>query len=187
MKTVLHPMFEEVSGGMGRMIYRQAYGKTIISRKPVINEEDLTPAQQENRARFNRAVVYSKKAMVDADVRPLYDAAAKGRNMPVFAVAMADFFNVPTIHEVNVFGYNGNVGDTISITASDDFSVQKVEVTITDDQDNPIEYGEAVETSAGSGEWVYTATVQGQPSAKIQVVAVDHPGGTATMNVDRTS
>jgi hypothetical protein len=114
MKTVLHPMFEEVSGAMGRMVYRQAYGKTVISRKPVINEEDLSPAQQENRARFNSAAAYGKKAMADEDVRPLYDAAAKERKMPVFAVAIADFLNAPTIHEVNVFGYSGNVGDTIT-------------------------------------------------------------------------
>lgn len=186
MKTVLHPMFEEVSGAMGRMIYRQAYGKTVISRKPVVNEEDLSLAQQENQARFTRAVAYGKQAMANEDDRPLYDAAAKERKMPVFAVAMADFFNAPTIHEVNVFGYNGNIGDTINILAADDFGVQSVQVAITDDQDNPIEYGEAVETAAGSGEWIYTATVQGQPSVKVQVVAQDRPGGTATMNIDKT-
>lgn len=185
MKTVLHPMFEEASGTMGRMIYRQAYGKTVISRKPVVNDADLTVAQQENHARFKKAVAYGKKAMVNADVRPLYDAAAKGRNMPVFAVAMADFFNAPTIQEVDVFGYSGNAGDTITILAADDFGVAKVHVMISNPDGSPIENGEAVETGAGSGEWIYTATVQGQPTVKVQVVAVDRPGGTAVMNVDK--
>jgi hypothetical protein len=186
MKTILHPMFEEVSGAMGRMVYRQAYGKTVISRKPVVNEEDLTVAQQENQARFTKAAAYGKKAMADEDARPLYDAAAKERKMPVFAVAMADFFNAPTIHTVNVFGYSGNVGDTITILAGDDFGVAKVHVMISNPDGDPIENGEAVESGAGSGEWIYTATVQGQPIVKVQAVAQDRPGGTTTMNINKT-
>jgi len=111
---------------------------------------------------------------------------AKAKKMPIFSVAVADYFNAPIIHEVNVFGYSGNIGDTILISASDDFEVAKVHVMIADDQGTMIENGEAVETAPGSEQWIYTATVQGQPVAKIQVVAVDRPGGTAVMNIDKT-
>jgi hypothetical protein len=116
----------------------------------------------------------------------VYEEVAKEKKLPLFATTVADFFNTPVIHSVNVFGYSGNVGDTITILASDDVGVQSVQVAITDDQDNPIEYGEAVETAQGSGEWVYTATIQGQPTAKFQVVAQDRPGGTAVMNINKT-
>jgi hypothetical protein len=64
--------------------------------------------------------------------------------------------------------------------------VAKVHVMISKPDGDPIENGEAVETAAGSGEWIYTATVQGQPVVKVQVVAVDRPGSTAVMNIDKT-
>ena len=124
--------------------------------------------------------------MANQAVRPLYEAVAKARKMPVFAMTVADFFNAPVIHNVDVFGYNGNVGDTIHIHATDDFSVAKVHVMIADNQGNMIENGEAVESAPGSSQWIYTATVQGQPVVKVQVVAVDRPGGTAVMNIEKT-
>jgi hypothetical protein len=186
MKAKLHPMFEQVSGQMGEMVYRVVNGKVVVSRKPDMNGYEPTPPQVAHRERFKQAAAFGRTVLANGELRPLYEAAAKDKNMPIFALLVADFFNAPTIHNVDVFGYSGNIGDVITVNASDDFGVEKVLVSISDDQGNPIENGEAVETAEGSGEWNYTATAQGQPTVKIQVVALDHPGGTAIMNIDKT-
>ena len=186
MKFGLNTAFTSASGGMDGWVYRTIRGQVIAAHKPNLSNVVYSENQIAHRARFKKATVYGKSAMANAEVRALYDAAAKARNLPIFALMIADYFNAPVIHEVDVFGYTGNIGDTINILASDDFEVAKVHVMIADTQGNPIENGEAVETAPGSGEWIYTATVQGQPLVKVQVVAVDRPGGTAVMNIDKT-
>lgn len=186
MKFKLNRAFREASGELDGLIYRNAYGKVVASRKPELTNVVYTETQIAHRNRFKQAVAYGRSVMANGDVRPLYDAVAKEKNLPVFAVTIADFFNAPTIQEVNPFGYGGNIGDTITIRASDDIGVAKVHVSISKPDGNPIEHGEAVETSQGSGEWIYTATVQGQPLVKVQVVAQDRPGGTAIMNIEKT-
>jgi len=185
MKVVLNPMFEQASGMLGDLVFREMRGKTVISRKATYNDEP-TENQVEHRERFKQAVAYGKSVMADDSVRPLYEAAAKAKNVPVFSLTVADFFNAPVIRNVDVFGYSGQIGDTISILTSDDLGVVRVHVSITDDQGNPIENGEAIETAQGSGSWIYTATVQSQPIVNIQVVALDRPGGTAVVNVNKT-
>jgi hypothetical protein len=185
-KATLNPMFEGVSGAIGDLIFREVRGRTVISRRPIFASE-LTENQIQHRERFNQAVAYSRSALADPDLRPMYEAGAKSRNIPLFAAPVADFFNEPVIHTVNVFGYSGNVGDTITVRASDDFGVVRVLVALSDDQGGPIENGEAVETSPGSGEWVYTATMQSsQPLVNVQVVAQDRPGGATVMSINKT-
>ena len=84
-----------------------------------------------------------------------------------------------------VNGYE--VGDTITITARDDFGVAKVNVDITD-----LNTGESIESGwavpAGSGRWRYAATKAAAPgiNAVVQVTAVDYPGGTGTLSSTRT-
>jgi hypothetical protein len=80
---------------------------------------------------------------------------------------VADFLNAPSVDEIDLSEYTGAVGDAIVIQAHDDFDVTGVSVSLADAGGNPVESGEAVETPAGSGRWVYMAT------------AMDRPGGTA--------
>jgi hypothetical protein len=121
--------------------------------------------------------------LADEQVRAIYEEAAKHKNVPVFALTIADFFNAPTVDDVDLSAYNGNVGDTLKIKASDEFGVASVHVALTNLQNGAaIESGNAVETAPGSGLWVYTATVavnSGGTTVKIDVVATDRPGGTA--------
>lgn len=186
MQAELDPIFNFLRGRAGNFIYRKVRGKTIISPKPVFNGTSLSPAQAEQRERFMAAVAYGKTALADNETRPLYEELAKKKDLPVFALIVADYFNAPVIHTVNALSYNGNIGDTITITASDDIGVQKVEVAISDDQGNPLETGAAIETAAGSGQWVYTATAQGASAVRIQVTATDRPGGSAVTNIEKS-
>jgi hypothetical protein len=118
--------------------------------------------------------------------RELYEAAAKEKDMPILAVMVADYFNAPVIHSVDLSAYNGNSGEAITISASDDISVVSVHVTINDEQGNPIESGDALETAEGSGKWVYTTTTTVASDVNIQAVARDLPGGVTVQTVSKS-
>lgn len=186
MKAIPNPFLDGLSGQMNNIVFRMVRGKVVIARRPTLSSEEPSANQLEQRERFAEAASWGKSVMADSDLRAMYEEKAEEKGVPVFSLTIADFFNTPTIRKVDVFGYNGNVGDTITVRASDDVGVAKVHVSISALDGSPIENGEAVETGDDSGTWIYTATVQGQPTAKIQVVAVDHPGGTSVMNVDKT-
>lgn len=68
---------------------------------------------------------------MDAPTRALYQAQAQARNLPVFAVMVADFFNAPTILNVDATAYTGAAGSQVLVLADDDFAVAGVQVKIT--------------------------------------------------------
>jgi len=176
MKVKLNPMFEEARGGLGELVFREVRGQTIASRKPTVTG-DPSQLQVIHRERFRQATMYGNSVMNNPAVRPLYEAAAQSLGIPVYALAVRDFFNRPTIQSVNLSAYHGQPGDIIEITASDDFGVVNVRVTLTGDQDNLIESGQAVQTAPGSAQWLYTATALNTGDAvTVETVVTDRPG-----------
>ena len=181
-KIIFNSIVKEVSGGFGNLVFRASNGKTVMANKPTMSAE-LSQDQAAHRIRFGRAVAYGRSVMADAEVRAVYKEVAHRKDMPIFALTVADFFNAPTIHEVDLSAYNGQAGDAIKVEAMDDFGVMNVHVAITDDQGASIESGNAAETAPGSGLWVYTAAsaVSAGTTVNINVVAVDRPGGMASV------
>ncbi len=181
-KARLHPSLLEFRGAMGDMVFRQRNGKVFVSIKSNGSTGEPSAAQTAHRQRFRKAVNFGKLVMASPDIRPLYEQAAKDRGAPIYAVCIADYLNDPTITDINPIDYRGNVGDPITILASDDFGVVRVDVMLADaDLGTLIESGQAVETPAGSGQWIYFAT---QPAAagitvQFQATVFDRPGGTA--------
>ena len=184
MKVRLNPAFEGMSGQLGEMVFRELRGETIISRKPALSTA-VTVEQLAHRERFKQAAAYGKSALANQTTRQLYEEAAKSKNMPVFAMTVADFFNAPVIDNVDLSVYHGHEGSFITISARDDFDVVRVHVSISDDASNPIESGEAV---LDSGSWVYTITegVSAGTNVIVNVVATDRPGGTAVKTVNKS-
>jgi len=181
-KARMHPALLEFRGAMGDMLFRKQNGKVYVSIKPDMNGVQPSPAQAAHRERFRDAVDYGKTAMADSDLRKMYEQAAKEKGTPVFALIVADFLNVPSIRDVDLSAYNGQVNEVIKIKASDDFGLVSVRVTITDAQTgNPIESGDAFEIAPGAGLWLYnsTAAVSAGTTMNINVIATDRPGGTA--------
>ena len=140
-----------------------------------------TAGQLAQRERFHDAVLYGKMVMADPETKALYEEAARAKGRPVFSLTVADFFNAPSVDEVDLSGYNGAVGDTIVIRAHDDFDVRGVNVALTEAEGGAIESGAAVETPPEGGRWVYTATaaVATGTTVRIAVTAQDLPGGAA--------
>jgi hypothetical protein len=188
-KIKLNPIVEEVSGGFGNIVFRASKGKTVMCRKPDVSGNDATEGQAAHRERFRKAVAYGRSVMADAEMLAMYKQASERRDIPVFALTVADFFNAPTINDVDLSTYTGKAGDVITVNAMDDFGVAKVHVALTQvSGGTPIESGYAVETAAGSGVWVYTAKlgVSAGSNVNVNVVATDHPGGTALDSFTKT-
>jgi len=181
-KIKFNSIVDEVSGGFGNVVFRVVRGKTIMARRPDLSGNEASEGQEAHRERFREAVAYGKSAMADDTMRKFYEQVAKERDIPVFALTVADFFNAPTINDMDVTGYAGKVNDVIKIKSLDDFGVMRVHVTLSEAQtDVPIENGDAIETATGSGQWIYmaTAAVSAGTNVRINVVATDRPGGMA--------
>lgn len=175
-RVKLNPIIEQVRGAVGDLVFKRYGDDVVLSRKPDLEGTEPTEAQLAQRERFREAALYGKMVMADPETRALYDDAAKAKGKPVFSLTVADFFNAPSVDEVNVSAYGGATGDEITVRASDDFEVMGVRLTLTDADGNPIENGEA---ARDNGLWRYTATadVPTGTVVRIGVTAIDRPGG----------
>ena len=188
MKFKLNRAFREASGELDGLVYRNVRGQVIVSRKPDTSNVVYSEDQIAHRERFKQAAAYGKSALAEPAVRAMYEAAAKEKDMPVFAATIADFFNAPTVDNVDLSAYNGQVNELISVMARDDFGVATVFVSIADQTGHVIDAGNAVETAVGSGYWVYsaTATIATGITITVSAIATDRPGGTAVKTANKT-
>jgi len=115
-------------------------------------------------------VVYGRTVMTDEATKAIYAEAAKAKGKPVFSLMVGDFRNTPSIDEVDVSGYAGQIGDTIRVRAHDDFMVTGVSLSLSQADGQTIESGEAVEAPPKSGQWIYTAT-QTVTTDRVAVIA----------------
>jgi hypothetical protein len=173
----LNPTVDGYRGAIGRLVFKKYKGRTIVAKKAIVTAEP-TPAQLAQREQFKAGAAFGKFAQADPDLRAFYEPIALEREISVFALALGDFLKKPEIKPLNLSSYKGQVGDTISIRATDDIGLADVDVKLVSDQGATIEQGKAVETGTGSGMWTYTATAQVALGSDIfiEVVGVDHAG-----------
>jgi hypothetical protein len=187
-KVRLNPILEQVRGQVGDLVFRRYGDGVILSQKPDMSDREFTPAQLQAQERFRQAALYGKMVMAVPDAKALYLEKAEAEGQPVFSLTVADFFNAPTVEEIDLSAYGGAVGDEIVVQAADDFDVEAVDVSIMDDQGGIIESGSAAENPPESGYWVYTATTAVDPGTAVRIVvtAQDRPGGTGTSEEEKT-
>jgi len=175
-KITLNPALKAFHGKIGGLVFKQFAGKEIVASAPG-PRSNWTEGQLAQRQQFKLAAIYGKTALANPDTKTIYEAKSKQSGVPVFALTVADFFNPPVVDEVDLSGYSGQVGDTIKITAHDDFKVTGVQVVVRDNGGAVVEQGAAT-LSATDGSWQYKATAtlaQGQ-AVVIEVSATDLPG-----------
>lgn len=168
-----------IKGMLGNMlVFRQLNGQTIVSAKPK-KPTTRTPKQQERQERFKRAVAYAKASMANPHLKELYATGISACCTSAHQVAIADFLNVPCIEAIDASHYKGEAGNTISINATDDFTVASVQVTIHTADGEVIEEGAATKHPLDDC-WIYTTTQQHTTytSCQITVTASDLPGNT---------
>lgn len=166
-----------LSGLIGDMIvFRNHYGKTIVSSKPKERTGEPTDAQKTHQAKFQQAILYAKAAINDPATMQGYKDKAKDGVRP-YNVAVADFFHAPDFQSVDLNAYTGKIGDTIKVRVSDDFKVKEVSVTILNADGTEVEKGNAVQM-AETDDWIFTATKANASldGDKIVIRASDIPG-----------
>ena len=186
-KVKLNPILEQIRGKVGDLVFKRYGEEVVLSRLPDFEGVEPTEAQLAQRERFRQAALYGKMVMADPETKAIYEEAAKAKGKPMFSLTVADFFNAPSVDEVDVSEYNGMAGDEIVVRASDDFDVVGVSVAVTQADGTAIEEGVATETPAKSGRWVYTATaaVETGTTVRIAVTATDRPGGVAEVEEEK--
>jgi hypothetical protein len=183
----LNPTVDGYRGSIGRLVFKKYKGRTIVSKKPVRTSEP-SPEELARRERFKEAVAYAKSVLGDPVARAFYQPIALQRDISVYALAVGDFLKLPTIKPLNLTKYKGQIGDTISIRATDDIGLADLDVKILAQDGTPIEQGKAVETGIGSGKWTYTATASVALGADlfIEVKGIDHAGNEAEITENPT-
>ena len=187
-KAKLNPVFLQMRGDIGDLVFKRYLGRLIVSRKPDLSSIEPSAAQLAQRERFRQAALYGKMALADPQTRARYEQAAEEKNMPVFALTVSDYFHAPEIDEIDLEAYNGGIGDEIVVRAHDNVAVEQVLVSLKDEFDQPLETGLAVEEPEGSGRWVYFALTHADPgdTVRVTVTASDLPGGTTVETVETT-
>jgi hypothetical protein len=178
----MNPVFVQVKGKVGDLVFKQ-YGEALVmARTPHANGHEATPAQVAVRERFREAALYGKLALAQPAVRQVYAAAAREQGKPVTSLTIADFFHAPVVDRLEVSGYTGQAGETIVVQAHDDFEVTGVTVQIAAAGGQLVENGPASQNPPDSGRWTYTAqqTVSNITGVQVTATATDRPGNVGT-------
>ncbi len=166
-----------LSGKLGNLIvFRNRGGKTIVAKAPKKKVTEWSEAQEQQRLKFQEAVLYAKNAIANEATKKAYKASAE-EDETAYNVAVADFLNAPHIDEIDVSHYTGQPDSYIQVLAVDDFEVKEVTVTIQNADGTEVENGSAI-LQEGSIWWRYTATATNDSldGDKIIIRVSDIPG-----------
>jgi hypothetical protein len=175
-KVAKNALLHGASGMFGdQIVIRQRAGMTILAQPPGERQGEPTAGQRAHEGRFQQAIIYGRSAIKDAAEKAAYKEKAKP-SQSAFNVAVADFFHAPSIDEIDLTAYTGQVGDTIRVRAVDDFRVVQVHVSISNADGSLVEQGDAVQ-QANQVDWLYTATAANESTEgdRIVIRASDKP------------
>jgi hypothetical protein len=178
-ESIGNDMTYGLSGSVGSMlVYRKRGNRIFVCRRPVINKNLLpSAAQLVIQEKFKEGVIYAQTANAIPALKEAYALAATG-NQSAFNRAFMDFQRPPSFSgQPNMSGYSGQLGETFSVKAIDDFKVDRVQVKIQAADQSVIEEGDAV-IEANGIDWKYTATQANATLAGtiLTFKAYDHPG-----------
>jgi hypothetical protein len=173
-----------LSGMLGKQVVvrRQKNGEYVLAAAPNRRGHELSDAQKEHQERFRQAILFAK----GAQKTPEYQEVAKARGQAAYNVAVADFMHPPEIQHIDLAGYHGAPGQTITITATDDVKVKEVGVLIATDDGKLVEKGSATASPQNGNLWLYTTTATA-PSAVVKIVVdVADMAGQITEETEQT-
>jgi hypothetical protein len=172
-------------GRFGNAVLRWCRGKSIMSKLPDCSKVVRSKAQRANEKRFAAAVHYAKMVLKDPKLMEDYDKIKK-EYQSTWNAAISNFLLKPKIDAIDLDGYQGQPGNTITVSAQDKYKVEGVNVMILNETGQVVESGPAVERPfSGSMEWDYKVTVM-NPSYKGNRVVVrvsDLPGNVVQESV----
>ncbi len=179
--------FGLITGKIGNIVLKNRNGKYYVSSLPQ-STKPSTKKQLAHQERFRKAVEYGKTVTREGSpTREYYVQLAAKKNKSAMNLAVADWFAIPVIEEVDLSEYHGLVGDIVTIRAfKPKTMVTGVSVVILDDEGHEVERGKAVEHPLWPGVWSYTATTAVVTrNATIVVTATDLPGNTDEARLEK--
>jgi hypothetical protein len=175
-KISIHQFLHDIRGKVDGLVVRKIRGQYFLGRKPKPRGKyKPTSSQARHQNRFKLASEYAKGVQRNAELRAFYAPFANKFELRIRAVAMSDFFEVPTVNAIDLAEYRGRAGDTLRIRATDKFGVIRLAVELRDAAGARLEGGDAV---ADEKFWRYTAqtSLAGHQAITIEVKAYDRPG-----------
>ena len=162
-------------------MFRRFGSEMILAQAPTTIGREATEAQTAHRERFKLAALYGRVVMADPVKKSVYESRARSKNIPIFALCVGDYLTPPEVKDIDLTGYTGKAGETIRITAVDDFEVIDVDVAITDASEQLVEAGPAMRDPATGG-WVYTTSIDVPAGERVsvEVTATNRPGHTSS-------
>ena len=177
-------------GMMGSIVFRCIGEKSIMSKRPDCSKVVRSAAQRANEKRFAAATIYGKKVLSDPKLREYYRKKRK-EHQSIWNAAISDFMSRPKVDVIDLKGYKGQPGNSISISACDRLKLESISVVILNDMGQVIESGPAfARPSSENMEWDYIATVMNPflKGSRVVVRVSDLPGNVVqeTVVVDST-
>lgn len=171
------------SGSIGKLLFRQVYGKTIVSKKPRLPKKQ-SELQRTNRLKFKDASLWAKATVRDPERKAYYLRMAKKLKLPnAYTAAICDYMRKGEINKVDTRQYKGKAGDTIRVKASKkDFPVRTVKIILHNETGHVIESGKAV---IKNGVFIYKTctTLSAKIPITLNVKLSDHPSNITERNV----
>jgi hypothetical protein len=148
-------MMVGISGKLGDIVFRQAGGNTIVSRRPVMKMPP-TERQLAQRLRFEDAARFASIAIENPKTFLSYQQMAKRQHRSsAYQAALTDHLTQPEIGSV-LATYNGHIGDVISIKGKVRYKITGITASIFAADGSMIESGEA---RVNGTAWRYTVAV----------------------------
>lgn len=181
-----NPLVQGASGNVGKkFVYRKRGKDTFITLMPEINENAKPTQQQEKvREQFQAASGYATSVIADAKLKAQYQKKAKAKSgVTAYNIAFRDFLKAPVVKKTDTTKYTGSPGSPVVITATDDFRVVEVAVSIKTAAGVLVEEGNAMLNPMNRDEWIYTATQNNAAltGSVILATAKDLPGNKGTL------
>lgn len=168
----------------GQIVFKRRAGKGYVSAPPEVKEgRKPTERQLLLQEKFKRNILFARMAIKDPELKTQYENAAH-RGQSAFNRAFQDSAAAPQVLNVITSGYIGSIGNTIVVTADDDFKVNAVKVQILDAAGGLIEEGSASRND-DEFSWSYVTT-KANPQltgCKVKATAFDIPENEGTLEV----
>jgi|GEM_PF-434088 len=169
-----------LSGMLGsQLVFRQTSRGTVVSAAPQGPSGPATTAQLAQRERFQQAVVYAKGQAQDPAVQAAYADAARAEDLSVYNLLLRDFMQAPTLGAIGLDQYAGQVGNLLTVVATDDYAVRTVTVKIERADGTLVEQGPATQQPDPT-RWHYLATQPNPALAGSRVTVVATTPATPT-------
>ena len=126
-----------------------------------------------------RAQCYAKAQIQDPAAKARYATGIDQRRTSAYTVAVADYLNPPVITALDAGHYHGQPHDANLKTATDDFAVAAVHVSLYAPTNVLLEAGPAALQPDGRWRYLAQTTQLALPGIRLEAEARDHPGNVA--------